>query len=275
MRLRERAGDHHVRMVRHQLGHGVAERGVDELAVRLVDDHDRARADACEQLLQVGHPQCRASGIVRRGEQHHPRRGRDGLRQRIEVEGVVGVERCGDLPTTHQLRVHRVHLERAPRVHHLIACVDEGEEELLEQAHRAGAHGHGRHVHPEPRGQALAKRSGAMIGVSVRSPGRVRNCFDDRVERRLGVLVRGELDGIGDAVLLLGLCGTLAGAVGGQALDGRSRLGNHVTKVARGADPSGCSGAQRHPPGQYMRNDSGTAMSPGTIGSPSHTAYQS
>lgn len=72
-----------------------------------------------------------------------------------------------------------------------------------------------------------------MIGVAVRNLRCCRYRIHDCSERRLGVLVRCELDGVGDAVFLLGLGGALAGSVRRETLDGGACYGNHDTNVVR------------------------------------------
>ncbi len=64
---------------------------------------------------------------------------------------------------------------------------------------------------------------GAMVGVTIDTVGGIGDRGQDRIEGRCRILVRRELDRIGDAVLGLGLRGSLAGSVRREVGDDGSR----------------------------------------------------
>ena len=85
-------------------------------------------------------------------------RGRDRSGDGIEIEGVIGGERRGDRRAGHQLGVDGVDLERPPWVDDLVARVDVGQEELLQQTDRAGADRDLLDVDAEPVRRAVRER---------------------------------------------------------------------------------------------------------------------
>ena len=155
---------------------------------------------------------------------------------------MVHGERCGHRPSRHQLGVDRVDLERTPWVDDLVAGVDVGEEQLLQQPDRPGADRDLLVGDVEPCRQPLAHRGGTMVGVTVGTGGGRGDGVDDGLDRRKRVLVGGQFDGVADAVFGLRLGSALAGAIGGHEIDGgpwpadRVRCGH------------GCSGGRGGPP---------------------------
>ena len=243
MRLRERAGHDHVGELGQQVGDRVAETWVEELAVGLVDAHDDVVRDLAQQGSQLGRGRRHAGRVVGRRQEHQLGSIGDGGGESVDVEPEIGGERHLHADTVHQAREHRVHLERAPREHDLVTGIDVAEIQLLQDARRPVADGDLLDRNSEPGGERLPDGGRPMVGIPVDPGRRLVDGGDDRVEWRLRVLVRGELDRSGDAVLGLGLGGALAGTVGREVgddgarstdrwfsheSDGSGRCGGHV-----------------------------------------------
>jgi len=122
-----------------------------------------------------------------------------------------------------ELREHRINLERPPGVHNLIAGVDVGEQQLLQQPNRATPNSDRVRADPQPTAQPSSEFGAPMIGIPIDAARAVRDRGKDGVDRRQRVLVRRQLDRIGDAVLGFGLRRSLTRTVRRQGVDRRAR----------------------------------------------------
>ena len=87
----------------------------------------------------------------------------------------------------------RVGLEGAPREDHLVARVAERLHQLVDQADRPGRHRQVLDRHAEALAQGGVQRAGAHVRVAVHLVDRAPRRLDHPGQRRVGVLVRGEL----------------------------------------------------------------------------------
>ena len=136
-------------------------------------------------------------------------------------------QRNRDRRAADQLRVDGIDLERTPWVDDLVAWVDVGQTELLEQADRSTSDGHRSHIDTDERGQRRPQFGGSMVGVTMDPTGRRLDGGRDRRHRWPRGLVGRQLDGVADAVLLLRLRRGFTGSIGGERLDRGSGSTDH------------------------------------------------
>ena len=211
----------------------------DELAVGLVDDDHHVGGDLVEERLELGLADGGPGRVVGRADDDDLGAVGDRSGHRVEVVPGVGAER--DLHRRRAGDGHRdrVGLERAPGVDDLVAGLAERLEQVVQ--HRDGA-GPGRQVRGrdvELLGQGGVERRTAHVGVAVHRGGCGGGRLEHARERRVRVLVRGELvrrDARPG-------CRRLAGDVGRDAGDRRAYLRGAGLGSRHGGHPSRGRGA--------------------------------
>ncbi len=165
----------------------------DELDVRLVDHDQHVGGHLGQEGVELGLGHGRPGRVVRRADQHDL--GAVGDRGRHRVEVVPTVRQHGDPHDRGRGRGDRdrVGLEGAPGEDHLVAGIAERLHQLVDQADRARRHGQVLDRHLETLGQRGVQHARAHVGVAVHlRHGRLCR-LDHPGQRRVGILVRGEL----------------------------------------------------------------------------------
>ncbi len=198
-----------------------------ELAVGLVDDHHDVRRHPVEERLELGPPDRRAGRVVGAADDDHLGAAGDGVGHRVEVVARVGVERHLHRRRARDRHRDRVGLEGPPGVDDLVAALAERLQQVVEHGHRSGAGGEPLDGYVETGRQRVVQLGAGHVRVAVHPAGRLHGGLQDAGQRRVRVLVRGELVG-GQA---LTRSGRLAGDVGGDVADRRPHLGGHAVNI--------------------------------------------
>ena len=186
-------------MVRDQ-GHGVGDIGArDELAVRLVGDHDAVGGDRVEEADECFGVHRGAGRVVRVREEHELRPARHGVGDRVEVQRLTAQRHCDRRPSG-DLGEDRVRLERRSAEDNFVAGIDVGERELGQQADRAATDRDVRRLDPEVLGDRLAELDRAVIRIPIDVRGRGFDRPDDRRQWPVGALVGREPDRVVERV---------------------------------------------------------------------------
>ena len=138
----------------------------DELAVRLVEHDEAVRRHALEESRQRRAIDRRARRVVGVAHEHEPRALADRVTHRVEVVSLLE-QRNPHGRGAELLREDRIHLERRPREHHLVAVVDGGGEREPAQVHGARADQDLRRVHGVVRGERVGERRVPIVRVAV------------------------------------------------------------------------------------------------------------
>ena len=152
VRLRERAQHRDVLVTREHVEPVGNFGGHDELAVRLVEHDQAVGRHALEELRQRDAVDRGTGRVVRVAHEHEPGALGHRVGHRVEVVALLE-QRNPHRLRTDLLREDRVHLERRPREHHLVAGVGGGGEGERQQVHRAGADQDLRRLHAVVRGE--------------------------------------------------------------------------------------------------------------------------
>ena len=174
----------------HQRQRGVALLGVDEVAQRLVEEHDDALGQRLEQRAQLVDGDELARGVVGIAQGDEPRalvdRAQHGLRPEAGDRhgAAAGAVRDG-----------RVQAVGRPRRDELVERVEQRLRRRAQQLRRAVAHHQALLGHPEVVRQLGAQRRGVAVEVAVQAAARrVGDGVDHRRGRVLGPRRRAEVD---------------------------------------------------------------------------------
>ena len=164
--LGEGAGDDHVLVFVHQPHRILIARRVDELLIGAVEHQQRIFGQALAQAthLRAGDPG--AGGIVGIGQEDDLRVLAGGLQQGVHVGGVVGLRRRDDL----RARLHgheAIDQEAVLGLDDLVAGIEIGPADQLQQFIRAGAADDAGRVELFRLGDGFAQLRGAAVGIDV------------------------------------------------------------------------------------------------------------
>jgi hypothetical protein len=165
----------------------------DELQVGLVDDDQHVLRDFRQEGVELRLRDGRPRRVVGRADQHHLGALGDRRGHRVEVVATVREHRHLHRDRSSRGDRDRVGLEGAPREDDLVAGVAEGLHQLVDEAHRAGRDGQVVGGHVEGLGERGVERAAAHVGVAVHRRDPALDCLDDAGQRRVGVLVGGQL----------------------------------------------------------------------------------
>ena len=233
VRLRERPEDADARPVAVEgdaVGHV---RVTDELAVRLVDDHQHLRRHCVEEPLEPVARDRRAGRVVRRAHQDQPGAVGDRGEHRVEVVLLGRGQRHLDAGRAGDLGDDRVCLERPPRVDHLVARTNRGLDDLLGHPNRPGADGNVACRDVEAVRDRVHQVGREHVRVAVRPRAGVGDLGQHARQRRVRVLVRRQLERPPRRVGR----GHPSGSVRRNAVEGRPEAGSisHAPTLRAGA----------------------------------------
>lgn len=141
---------------------------------------------------------------------------------RIEVMPVVRVERHRHGRGPGDAHQRGICLERPPREDDLVALTCHRVDELGGDLDRPGPDRDLGRIDTVAFGEPFAKRGGAHVGIAVDAVEAIAHGLDDRGQRRMRGLVRGELRGTGRSGAPLTVCGN--GVESGTGGEGHRKL---------------------------------------------------
>ena len=222
--LGEGPGDDDVGVVVEQAVERVAQGRVCELPVGLVHQHHHVVGHPGQQLGDLIGGRGRAGGVVGVGQGDHPGPLAHRAGHRVEVVGAID-QRDLHQGGAHRLGYHREGLEGDPRGEHLVAGIEVGHGELVDDGDRPGPHRHPVGADAHPVGDGRPQGDGPVVAVQVGRLHLPGHGFGHGRQRRVGVLVAGQLDRVGDAVIPVGLAGRPPRPVADQRPNGRPGRG--------------------------------------------------
>ena len=165
----------------------------EELVIRLIEDHDDVLGHFVHETVDLRLREQRAGGVVRIGDENLARARRDRGGHGVEVVGETGI---GHLDGGRaEKRGHElVNDEGVARADDLVAGVEKGFTDELDDFVRATAEDHVFPFQPELRGDALAQIVAAAVGVKVGALKHRAHRVEGLGRRAERVFVGGELD---------------------------------------------------------------------------------